>query len=101
MVNLDKFVWNCNTFNGLSNKVCVPKKDLNLSVFNMIKGKNESKTSTKHISCKYKCKFDGRKRNSNQKWDNDKYWCEFERHNICEKNIFGILLYVVVKMVNI
>ena len=39
----------------------------------MIKGKNESKTSTKHMSCKYKCKFDGRKRNSDQKWDNDKY----------------------------
>ena len=38
-------------------KVCVPNKteDLNLSVFNMITGINESKTLTKNISCE--CKF--------------------------------------------
>ena len=60
--------------NGLSNKVCDPNKteDLNVNIFNMITGINESKTLTKHISCKYKCKFDGRKGNSNQKWNNGK-----------------------------
>ena len=31
----------------------------------MITGKNESKVLTKEISCKCKCKFDGRKCNSN------------------------------------
>ena len=47
-------------------EVCVPNKteDLNLSVFNMITGKNESKTFIKHILCGCKCKFDGRKCNS-------------------------------------
>ena len=30
------------------------------------------KTLTKHISCDCKCKFDGRKCNSYQKWNNDK-----------------------------
>ena len=39
----------------------------------MITGKNESKTSTKYISCECKCKFDCRRHNSNQKWDSDKY----------------------------
>ena len=39
---------------------------MNLSMFNMIKGINEQKTLTKHISYKRKCKFDGRKCNSNQ-----------------------------------
>ena len=34
----------------------------------MIKRTHESKTMTKHISCKCRCKFDGRKCNSNQKW---------------------------------
>ena len=55
-------------------KLCVSNKteDLNMHVFNMITGKNESKTLTKDISCKYKCKFDGRKCNSNQKRNNDK-----------------------------
>ena len=47
------------------------KQDLNLSVF-MITGINELKTLTKHISCKCKCKFDGRKCNSNQKRNNNK-----------------------------
>ena len=39
------------TLSDLSNKVCVPNntEDLNLSVFNMITGINESKT-TKDIS---------------------------------------------------
>ena len=46
--------------------------NLNLSVFNMITGINESKTSTKYISCKFKCKFDVRKCNSDQWWNNNK-----------------------------
>ena len=33
---------------------------------------NELKISTKHLSCKCKYKFDGRKCNSDQKWNNDK-----------------------------
>ena len=43
------------------NNVYAPTKteNLHLSVFNMITEINESKTLTKHISCEYKCKFDG------------------------------------------
>ena len=67
-VKLDGCVGSCNTVNYLSYKVCVPNKteDLNLSVFNMITGINDSKTLTKHISCKCKCKLDGRKCHSDQ-----------------------------------
>ena len=39
----------------------------------MITGKNASKILTKSISCECKCKFDGRKCNSNQKSNNDKF----------------------------
>ena len=62
-VKLDRCVESFNTLNDLSNKVCVPNKteDLNLSIFNMITGINESKTLTRHISCECKCKFDARK----------------------------------------
>ena len=40
------------------------------------------------MSCKYKCKPDRRKSNSNRKWNNDK--CQYEcknpkEHNACEK----------------
>ena len=45
---------------------------------------NESKKLIKHISCECKCKFDGRKCNSNQWWDKDKYRCECKKHNVCE-----------------
>ena len=51
------------TLNDLSNNACVPNKtkDINLSVFNKITEINELKTLTIHISCKCKCRFDGRK----------------------------------------
>ena len=73
-VKLDRCAGSCNTLNDLSNKVCIPNKteDLNLSVFNMITGINESKTLTEHISCECKCRFDGRKCNSDQWWNNNK-----------------------------
>ena len=73
-VKLDRCVGSCNTLNDLSNKVCVPRKteDLNLSMFNMITGINESKTLTKDISCECKCKFYRRKCNSDQWWNSDK-----------------------------
>ena len=77
-VNLDRCVGSFNTLNGLSDKVRVPNKteDLNLSVFNMIIRMNQSKTLTKHTSCKCKYKFDDRKCNINQKWNNNKFRCE-------------------------
>ena len=62
--------------------------DLNLSVFNMIKGINESKTLTEYISCECKCKFDDRKCNPNQNCNNDKCRCEcknLKEHHVCEK----------------
>ena len=73
-VKLDRCVGSCNTLNDLSNKVCIPNKteDLNLGVFNMIRGINESKTLTKHISHECKCRFDETKCKSNQCWNNDK-----------------------------
>ena len=38
----------------------------------------------KHMPCKGKCKFDGRKCTLNQKWNNDKCWYECKNH-LCEK----------------
>ena len=73
-INLGRCAGSCNTLNDLSNKVCFANETeyLNLRVFNMLTGINESKILTKHISCKCKCKFNGRKCNSNQKFNNDK-----------------------------
>ena len=67
-VKLDRGVGSCNILSDFPNKVCIPNEteDLNLSVLNMITGISESKTLTKHISCKCKCRFDGEKSNSDQ-----------------------------------
>ena len=55
VVNLGKCAGSCNTLDDLSSRACVPNEteDLDLHVFNMISGINESKTLTKHISCKH------------------------------------------------
>ena len=52
----------------------------------MITGVNESKTLTKYISSECKCKFEGRKYNLNQKWNNDKCWCECKKYDIYKKD---------------
>ena len=78
VINLDRCVGSCDIHTDLSNNVFVPNEteDLNISIFNMITGINLSKTLAKHRSCEYKCEFGDRKYGSNQKWNNDKCWCE-------------------------
>ena len=88
MFTLDRCIGSCNTLNDLSNKLCVPNKieDLNIHVFNMITGINESKILRKHILCKCKCTFDKTKWNSNQKRNNDKCRCEYKKNQISERD---------------
>ena len=87
-VRLDGCAGSCNTLNYLSNKVCVPTKtkDLNLSMFNIITRINESKTLTKHRSCEFKCRFGGKKCNSDQWWNNDKCRCQCKKRHVYEKD---------------
>ena len=77
-VKLYRCVRGCNSFNDLSKKPCAPNKaeDLNIHVLNINTAMNESKILANHISCESKCKFDGKKFNSNQKWNNHKCRCE-------------------------
>lgn len=67
----------------------------NFSAFKMIAGISQ---------CQYKCKFEGRKYNSDQKRNNVKSRCEYKNpkeHNTCKKVIFGMLLHLISKMLNI
>ena len=102
-VKLDKCVGNCNTLNYLFDKVCIPNKKeyLKLSVFNMITGINESKALTKHISCKCRCKFDGKKFKPNQCRIPINVDVSVKNALYVKKIMFGILLCVVVKIKNI
>ena len=87
-VNLDRCVGSCYTLNNLFDKISVANKakDLNLRVLIMIAGLNKLKTLPKHISRKCKCKFDGKKCNSTQKWNDNKGCCECE--NLKEHHVF-------------
>ena len=60
----------CYTLDDLSIRECVPNEtdNLNLNIFNMIIGINESRTLTKYTSCQCERNFDS----SNQKWSNNK-----------------------------
>ena len=73
-------------------------KDLNIHVF---KRNNESKLLTKDISCECKCKFNGRKCNSIQSGIMANLDASVKNIIYVNKIIFGILLHVVVKIVNI
>lgn len=50
-------------------------KFVSLNVFSIITRTNASETVIKHILWKCECKFDSKKFNSNQTWNNDK--CRF------------------------
>ena len=101
-VKLDRGVGNCNTLNDLSIEVCIPNKieDVNLIVLNMITGKNDWKTLTKHISGTCKCKLDRTKCNSHQQWNNYKYRCECRKIIYLKKIMFRIIILVIVEMEN-
>ena len=64
----------------------------------MITGINEPKTLTKDISFECKCKFDRRKCNSNQWWNDDKCQCECKKRYVFEKDYVWNMLYVIMKM---
>ena len=90
-----------NTLNDLSSNLYFPNKteDLNLRMFNMITGINESKTLSKHISCECKCKIHGRNFNSDQCWNN--VIMSVKNVMYMKKIRFGILLHIIVKMENV
>ena len=71
----------------------------------MIARINESKILTKRLSCECKCKFDGRKYNLNQKWNNNKCRCKCKNpkkiSRVQMKLIFAILPHIMVNVINI
>ena len=100
VVKLYRCVGSFITLNDLSNKVCAPNKteDLNLSIFNIITGINDSKILTKDISYKHKCRFIGK----NKIQINGGITINVDvgvKNVMCVKKIiFGILLHVAVEL---
>ena len=61
----------------------------------MITEINESNRLRKHISCECKCKFDGRKCNLDQWWNNNKCEGVYKKRHVCEKDVL-VIYYVLV-----
>ena len=110
-VKLDRFAGSCNTINDLSNQLCITNKteDLNLSVFSMITGINESKiltkhisceskTLTKHISCECKCRFDGKNVIQVNGGITINIDVSIKTFMYVKKTMFGILLYIILEI---
>ena len=51
MINLERFCGSYSTFSHISDKLCVSNKtkDVNLKVFNIITGLNQTKSLVKHF----------------------------------------------------
>ena len=99
MVNSDRCNESCNTLYYSPCRIFVPnnKEDVYLNVLNMIKIINETKKLTKHIL--WDCKFNGKKYNSDQKWDGSvkiQYNIQYVK-----KIMFGILVHVFARLINI
>ena len=82
MVSIDRR--SCNTIEVPFSTICLPNKieDVNLKVYNIIKGINQSKKLLKHTSGESKYKLDGKR-------NNDKCRCECEKrikHRVCKED---------------
>ena len=77
-IKVNKCNDSCNNINDPYARVCVPgtTKNLNVKVFNMISGINETRHIKWHETCKCICRLDGIIRNSKQRWNKDKCRCE-------------------------
>ena len=72
----------------LQKHVFEKKQKTNFKAFNLITNKTDAKTVTKHISCDFKCKFNSKKCNSNQKWNNETCQWKCKNYRKC-KNYYS------------
>ena len=61
-------------------KMCVPDvvKNLNVKVFNLMSGTNETRHIKRHETCKCKYRLDESVCNNKQSWNDDKCRCEYK-----------------------
>ena len=80
----------CNNINNPLAKLCVPDvvKNLNVKVFNLVSGINETRRVDWPKTCKCKCRFEHSVCNNKQRWNDDKCRCECKKlidKGVCDK----------------
>ena len=70
-VKTSKFIGSCNNINNPLAKFCVPDavKNLNVKVFNVVSGIDETRHIEWHETCKCKCRFEHGVCNNKQLWN--------------------------------
>ena len=76
----NKYSSSCKNINNRLAKLCVPDvvRNLNVKVFNLVSGTNETKRREWHEKCKCKYRFNSRVFNNKQRWNDDK--CRNAKH---------------------
>ena len=102
-IKTSKCSGSCNNINNPLAKLCVPDvvKNLNVKVFNLVSGTNETRCLEWHETCKCKCRFEHSV--CKQLWNDNKCRCECKElihKGICNKDLFGILIIVSMNVIN-
>ena len=87
---IDKCVGSCNDKDNPYFKVCTPDiaKNISVKVLDLISKKNLLKNITFHKSCKCDCLLDEKVCNNKQRWNKDKFRCEYLEIKECDNNSF-------------
>ena len=80
-IKINKCNGNCNNINDPYARICVPDivKNLNVKVFNLMPGTNETKFIKWHEWCKCICRLNAIVCNSEQRWNENKCRCECKK----------------------
>ena len=89
-IKTSKCSGSCNNINNPCAKLCVLDvvKNLNIKVFNLVSGTNETRRIEWHETCKCKCRFNSSVCNNKQRWNDDKCRCECKElidKGVCDK----------------
>ena len=86
----------CNNINNLYTKLCVTDFAKNIKsaakVFNLVSGTNETRPIQCHETCKCKYRFNSNVCNNKQRWNDDKWRCEWKElidKGVCDKEFIS------------
>ena len=105
-VKTSKCSGSCCKINNPCVKLCVPGvvRNLNVQVFNLMSGTNETRHIEWHETCKCKCRFNSSVCNNKQRWNGDNADVNTKNWLIkvyAIKDLFGILVIVSVNVINL
>ena len=91
-IKTSKCSGSCNNINNPCAKLCVPDvvKKVNVKLFNLVSGSNETRRIESHETCKCKYRFNSSVCNNKLRWNDDKCKCECKElinKGVCDKGI--------------